>query len=100
MLKGSWPALITPFKEDGGLCETSLEKFFSFHAKTSSSGWVVLGSTAEALGLSIEERAVVLACARKHLPVDKVIVGISAATTASVLLHAEQAKKWALRMGW
>ena len=99
MLKGSWPALITPFKEGGGLCETSLEKFFSFHSQASSSGWVVLGSTAEALGLSIEERAVVLAYARKHLPADKVVVGISAATTAAVLLHAEQAKKMGFTYG-
>ena len=92
MLKGSYPALITPFANDGSLDEPALKRLLSWHADTSSAGWVLLGSTAEALGLLPEERERVLTLAGTLLPKERVLVGIAGPSTQAVIANAQQAK--------
>ncbi len=92
MLRGSFPALITLFTEDETVDVASMTKLFSWHAKQNSAGWVVLGSTAEALGLSDKEREGILQIAQDTLPNNKVIVGIAGPSTHAVIHHAKQAK--------
>jgi len=92
MLKGSFPALITPFTKSEAVDTASVTKLFSWHANQNSAGWVVLGSTAEALGLDNSERESILQIAQETLPKDKVIVGIAGASTQAVIHHAKQAK--------
>lgn len=94
MLRGSFPALITPFTESETVDVASVTKLFSWHANQNSAGWVVLGSTAEALGLNDRERETILQIAQENLPKDRVIVGIAGASTQAVVHHAKQAKTY------
>ncbi len=94
MLKGSFPALITPFTERETVDVASVTKLFSWHANQNSAGWVVLGSTAEALGLSNDERETILRVAQETLPKEKVIVGVAGPSTQAVIHHAKQAKDY------
>ena len=91
MLRGSIPALITPFDAHEKIDVQAFEVLLDFHKKKPSPAWVLLGSTAEALCLQNSEREQILSIAKEHIDRDKVVVGISAATTQQVLKYAEQA---------
>jgi len=55
MLKGSFPALVTPFK-DQAIDYNSLEKLLDFHLENGSDGLVLLGTTAETPALANDEK--------------------------------------------
>jgi N-acetylneuraminate lyase len=59
-LKGIFPALLTPFKEDGSINEDSLRKLVSLNVSKGVDGFYVCGSTAEAFLLKPEERKHIL----------------------------------------
>lgn len=94
MFRGSYVALVTPFKE-GGIDEQALERLVSWHIRCGMTGIVPCGTTGESATLSHEEheeviRAVVRAASGKI----KVIAGTgSNATEESVRLtkSAEEA---------
>ena len=91
MLQGSMPALITPFDAYEKIDEKAFKVLLDFHKQNPSPAWVLLGSTAEALCLQDSEREQILSIAKEHIDKEKVVVGISAATTQQVLKYAEQA---------
>jgi N-acetylneuraminate lyase len=55
-LKGIFPALLTPFKEDGNIWEDSLRKLISVNLDKGVTGFYVCGSTSEVFLLKPEER--------------------------------------------
>jgi N-acetylneuraminate lyase len=55
-LKGIFPALLTPFKEDGSINEDSLRKLVAVNLAKGVSGFYVCGSTSEVFLLAPEER--------------------------------------------
>ena len=59
MLKGSIVALVTPFNSDGSINYNELEKLLNMHA-ISSDGILILGTTAEADVLTLDEKLDVL----------------------------------------
>ena len=60
MKKGSTCALITPFTPDGQIDLPGLEKLIQFHLDHGTDNLCVLGTTAEASSMSMDERATVL----------------------------------------
>ncbi|MEH7248059.1 N-acetylneuraminate lyase [Neobacillus niacini] len=54
--KGVFPALVTPFKENGEIHEESLRKIVSFNIDKGVKGFYVNGSTAETFVLTTEEK--------------------------------------------
>lgn len=60
-LKGTWPALVTPFSADGTRVDyESLAALIDWHARAGVSGFVVCGSTGEAGALSAREYSEVI----------------------------------------
>jgi N-acetylneuraminate lyase len=55
-LKGIFPALLTPFKQDGSINEDSLRKLVAANMAKGVTGFYVCGSTAEVFLLKPEER--------------------------------------------
>jgi len=60
MRKGSTVALITPFTNDGQIDIPCLEKMIEMHLKVGTDNLCVLGTTAEAAVMTMDERALVL----------------------------------------
>jgi 4-hydroxy-tetrahydrodipicolinate synthase len=58
--KGSTCALITPFTDDGKIDVQGIEKLIEFHLEAGTDNLCVLGTTAEAAVMTMEERALVL----------------------------------------
>lgn len=54
--KGIFPALVTPYKENGDIHEESLRKIIQLNMEKGVRGFYINGSTAETFTLSIEER--------------------------------------------
>ena len=55
-LKGSFPPLVTPFKEDGSVDYDTYGKLVEFHVQGGSPGIVVTGTTGEPSVLTPAER--------------------------------------------
>ncbi len=56
MLKGSFVALVTPFDQNGNIDYKRLEELIEFHIQNQTDGFVLLGTTAEAATMSLEEQ--------------------------------------------
>ena len=91
MLSGSYPALITPFTSQDVIDFKGLTQILEMQRSSKSAGWVVLGSTAEALSLQNDERKEVLHAVADILPRERTIVGVSAGSTAEIIKNTEQA---------
>jgi 4-hydroxy-tetrahydrodipicolinate synthase len=93
-VKGSWPALLTPFMEDDEVDYEILRRLVDFHVENESDGILLLGSTSEATLLSVEERTRIidetLDAARGKIPV---LCGVSAPTTKQTIENARYAKE-------
>jgi 4-hydroxy-tetrahydrodipicolinate synthase len=59
-LKGSFPPVVTPFKDDGAVDYDTYAKLIDFHAKGGSHGVVVTGTTGEPSLLTPDERTQLL----------------------------------------
>jgi 4-hydroxy-tetrahydrodipicolinate synthase len=96
MFKGSFVAIITPFKEDGDLDLDALKKLVEWHIESGTDAIVCCGTTGEDPTLSDEERTLViktvLETTRKRAPV---IAGTGTNNTRSTV---EQTRE-ALEMG-
>src|SRR6267154_1476125 len=72
-LKGSFPPIVTPFKEDGSVDYDTYGKLVEFHVKGGSPGVVVTGTTGEPSTLTPAERTelvkVAIAAAKKRIQV-------------------------------
>ncbi len=90
----SWPALVTPFTEEGEVNVESLRRLVDFHAENNSTGVLLLGSTAEVTLLSRDERRriidEVLDAATGKIPV---MCGVTAPTTGETIENALYAKE-------
>jgi 4-hydroxy-tetrahydrodipicolinate synthase len=93
-VEGSWPALVTPF--DGNDCVNYdiLRRLVDFHVENRSNGILLLGSTAEAILLTREERRKIIAAVIDHtnrrIPV---MCGVAAVSTQETLENARYAKE-------
>ncbi len=90
MLKGSIVALVTPFLEDGSINFPKLKELLEYHMKNSTDGVVILGTTAEATTLSLEEQLEVIQFSVKvvggSLPI---IVGAGSNDTSKAIEKAK-----------
>ena len=90
MLKGSIVALVTPFHKDGSVHFEKLKELLEFHIKNQTDGVVLLGTTAEASTLTLEEQVEVvrfgLEIIKGRIPV---IVGASSNDTAQAVKKAK-----------
>src|SRR4029077_15365134 len=72
-LKGSFPPIVTPFKDDGAVDYDTYAKLVDFQARGGSHGIVVTGTTGEPSVLSPDERTellkVAIAAAKKRIQV-------------------------------
>lgn len=91
MLNGAITALVTPMKKQGRVDFASLERLIEFQINNDVVGLVTIGSTGEAMGLTLAEKIAVV----KHVITVvalrvKVIVGVSYASTAEAGQFIEQ----------
>ncbi|QYK41911.1 MAG: 4-hydroxy-tetrahydrodipicolinate synthase [Paracoccaceae bacterium] len=93
MLKGSLPALVTPFK-DGAVDFDTLKKLVDWHVAEGSHGIVPVGTTGESPTLSHEEHEAVIeavvAAAAGRIPVVAGAGSNSTAEAVGLLRHAER----------
>jgi 4-hydroxy-2-oxoglutarate aldolase len=91
-LTGIFPALTTPFDSRGNLAADRLGENLEKYNGTGVAGFVVLGSTGEAVLLNSEESEQVLATARKHAAGGKVLIaGTGAESTAEAIARTNRA---------
>ena len=92
MKRGSTCALITPFTEDNKIDVPGLEKLIEFHLEAGTDNLCVLGTTAEASVMSMEERELALKTivgkAKGKIPL---LVGTGTINPASVKQYTQQA---------
>ncbi len=90
---GCIPALITPMHPDGKVDFKTLERFYAWHASKQTPAVVLMGSTGEGALLSCEERLTILQAARPLFTRQKLIVGVSSASTQGALQQAMMAQE-------
>jgi len=83
--EGSWVALITPFDKKGDLDIDGFKKLVDFQSANGTNGLLLMGSTGEPTGLTIEERRTIIAemvpyCREKISTFFGVTCGTTAAT--------------------
>ncbi len=93
LLRGSFPALITPFK-NGKVDEAAFQKFVEWQIKEGSNGLVPVGTTGESPTVShAEHRRVVDLCVEVAQGRVPVIAGAGSNSTAEAIELAQHAKK-------
>ncbi len=95
MFRGSFPALVTPFDDTGGLDENAFEAFVDWQIAQGSHGLVPVGTTGESPTLSHDEhKRVVELCVRRSAGRVPVIAGAGSNNTLEAVdlgRHAQQA---------
>jgi len=93
-LKGSFPPLVTPFKEDGSVDYDTYAKLVEFQIKGGTHGIVVTGTTGEPSALTPDERIellkVALATAKKRI---QVVAATGTQNHADTVKMSEAAEK-------
>jgi 4-hydroxy-tetrahydrodipicolinate synthase len=93
-LKGSFPPLVTPFKEDGSVDYDTYGKLVEFHVKGGSPGIVATGTTGEPSLLTSVERTellkVAVAAAKKRI---QVVAATGTQNHADTVAMSEAAEK-------
>jgi 4-hydroxy-tetrahydrodipicolinate synthase len=64
-LKGSWVALVTPFKDDFSIDFDAVEKMVRFHLEAQTDGLLVCGTTGEAATMTFAEKEALMKFVRK-----------------------------------
>lgn len=94
MFKGSFVALVTPFKDDGKIDERKLKELIEFHIENGTDGLVPCGCTGEAATLHYEEQKalikLVVEIVNKRIPV---VPGTGSNSTEEALNLTRYAKK-------
>jgi 4-hydroxy-2-oxoglutarate aldolase len=91
-ITGIFPALTTPFAEDGSVSLAALKENLGRYNRTGLAGYVVLGSTGESVMLSREEADAILSAARESAAPEKVLVaGTGAESTAETIVRTKRA---------
>jgi len=90
-LTGILPALTTPF-ENGGPSLERLRENIAGYERLDPGGYLLLGSTGEAVLLDDDERRRILETARESIPASRPLVaGVSAESTRAAVRQAEEA---------
>jgi len=91
-VKGIFPALVTPFGSDGSVSLNAVRENICRYNGTAIAGYVVLGSTGEAVMLSRAEADSVLAAAKEAAASTKfLIAGTGAESTAETVARTKRA---------
>ncbi len=92
LLEGVFPAITTPFYPDGDLYLRKLEHNVARYSRTQLAGMAVLGSTGEAVMLSLEEQREVLGIAIAAAAADKVMLaGVGQESVRQTIAMADAA---------
>jgi 4-hydroxy-2-oxoglutarate aldolase len=92
LIEGVFPPITTPFYPNGDLYLRKLEHNVARYSRTQLAGLVVLGSTGEAVMLSVDEQCEVLATAMASATPEKVMIaGIGQESVRQTLVLAERA---------
>jgi len=93
MIKGSLPALVTPFK-DGKLDLVSLKQLIEWHIESGTDGFVPMGTTGESATVSHDEHDEVVEFVVKTVAGRKpVVAGAGSNSTAESIRLAQHAEK-------
>ena len=91
-IAGIFPALTTPYHEDGSVAVDRLKQNLARYNKTGLAGYVVLGSTGESVLLSTAEGEALLAGGKEAAGPDKVLIaGTGAESTAETIARTRRA---------
>jgi len=90
-VSGIFPALTTPFAEDGSVSVAGIKKNIGLYNQTGLAGYVVLGSTGESVLVSREEADVVLNAVKQTAAPGKILIaGSGAESTAETIARTKQ----------
>ena len=93
MLKGSFVALVTPFKK-GEVDYSALESLIDFHLENGTHGILLLGTTGEAAALASDEREALLRFAINRIDgKTKVMIGTGTNNLRTTLRNTSRAKE-------
>lgn len=91
-ISGVFPALVTPFEADGSVSLNGVKSNIRRYNETTIAGYVVLGSTGEAVMLSREEADSVLVAAKEIASPQKILIaGTGAESTAETIARTRRA---------
>lgn len=91
-VSGIFPALTTPFTEDGSVSVAGIKKNIGLYNQTGLAGYVALGSTGESVLLSREEADVVLSAVKEAAAPGKILIaGTGAESTAETIARTKRA---------
>jgi 4-hydroxy-tetrahydrodipicolinate synthase len=91
-VRGIFPALVTPFAADESVSLTGVRENIRRYNRTAVSGYVVLGSTGEAVMLSRDEADAVLAAATEEAAAEKLLIaGTGAESTGETIQRTKRA---------
>src|SRR5215470_13481972 len=91
-VSGIFPALTTPFAEDGSVSIAGIKKNIGLYNQTGLAGYVALGSTGESVLLSHEEAEVVLVAVKEAAAPGKILIaGTGAESTAETIARTKRA---------
>lgn len=91
-IKGIFPALVTPFASDESVSLSALKENIRRYNQTGLAGYVVLGSTGEAVMLSRDEADSVLAAAKEAAAPDMLLIaGTGAESTSETIARTKRA---------
>lgn len=91
-IAGIFPALTTPYREDGAVAIEQFKENISRYNKTGLSGYVVLGSTGESVLLSSAEGEALLVTAKDLAAPGKLLIaGTGAESTAETIARCKRA---------
>lgn len=92
MNKGCWVAAITPMFLDGSIDYKAWERLLASFVDAKLAGVVVLGTTAESVNITFDERAKLLDIAAKILSNTQWLVGVGHASMAEAIKLTKQAE--------
>jgi 4-hydroxy-2-oxoglutarate aldolase len=91
-ISGIFPALSTPFEADGGVSISGMKHNIRLYNQTGLAGFVVLGSTGEAVMVSRDEADLVLAAVKDTAAPGKILIaGTGAESTAETIARTKRA---------
>ncbi|HUI51565.1 MAG TPA: dihydrodipicolinate synthase family protein [Terriglobales bacterium] len=91
-VSGIFPALTTPFEADGSVSLAGMKHNIRLYNQTGLSGYVVLGSTGEAVMVSRDEADQILAAVKETAAPGKILIaGTGAESTAETIARTKRA---------
>ena len=91
-VSGIFPALTTPFAQDGSVSAAGIKRNIGLYNQTGLAGYVALGSTGESVLLSRDEADVVLGAVKEAAAPGKILIaGTGAESTAETIARTKHA---------